>query len=115
MAQASVVLHLVAAMYIHQFAEIHAGILDVFGFESLSANHLEQLCINYANERLQHFYIHHTFALEQQLFAEQGLTWSDVTYTDNKPCVSLIDGKTGIFNLINEVCFIVTSRFPKHY
>ena len=79
------------------------GLLDVFGFESLAGNQLEQLCINYANERLQQCYLQHTFTNEQRLYASEGLAWGPVDYPDNATCVTLIDGRTGIFDLLNEV------------
>ncbi len=37
------------------------GVLDIFGFEIMQSNNLEQLLINYANERLHGLFIEGTF------------------------------------------------------
>jgi myosin-5 len=48
------------------------GILDIFGFEIMQYNSLSQLCINFANEKLQQQFNHQIFIVEKELYKAEG-------------------------------------------
>ena len=73
--------------------EREIGILDIFGFEKFENNSFEQMCINMANEQLQHFFIEHIFLLEKEEYKKEGLGSLDIQFQDNKP---LLVGITNI-------------------
>ena len=86
------------------------GILDIFGFEIFEKNSFEQLCINFANEKLQRLFNDHIFKLEQKEYAAELLPVDKITFDDNSACVALIEGYDGkalsnfqsFFNLLEE-------------
>ncbi|KAK7474356.1 hypothetical protein BaRGS_00034404 [Batillaria attramentaria] len=82
------------------------GLLDIYGFETFDANSLEQLCINYANERLQQHYVKHFLHHLQAEYAEECIQWVSVDYSDNRPCVDILDGRASIFSLLNEEVYL---------
>uniref|UniRef100_A0A8C9RKI1 Myosin IXA n=1 Tax=Scleropages formosus TaxID=113540 RepID=A0A8C9RKI1_SCLFO len=81
------------------------GVLDIFGFEDYESNSFEQFCINFANERLQHYFNQHIFKLEQEEYLAEGITWHNIDYIDNSGCINLISKKpTGLLHLLDEEC-----------
>eukprot|EP01043_Picozoa_sp_COSAG02_P020767 COSAG02_NODE_1032_length_15073_cov_6.097970_5_plen_1742_part_00 len=81
------------------------GVLDIYGFEFFEINSFEQLCINYANEKLQQLFNRQVFAVEQALYREEGLKVDDVQYADNTVVIDAIEQKqSGIFSILDEVC-----------
>ncbi|XP_045766562.1 myosin-VIIa-like [Maniola jurtina] len=92
-----------------QLSSGSVGILDIFGFENFESNSFEQLCINYANENLQQFFVKHIFKLEQEQYEKEGITWTNINYVDNQENLDLIGQKPmNLLSLIDE-----ESRFPK--
>lgn len=78
------------------------GILDIYGFEHFEKNSFEQFCINYANEKLQQEFNQHVFKLEQEEYVREEIEWSFIEFSDNQPCIDLIENKLGILSLLDE-------------
>ncbi|RLN95081.1 hypothetical protein BBJ28_00017691, partial [Nothophytophthora sp. Chile5] len=79
------------------------GILDIFGFEVMQRNSLEQLCINFTNETLQQQFNKHVFVLEQERYAREGIAVSPVEFQDNQRCLDLIQKPPlGLLPLLEE-------------
>uniref|UniRef100_A0A1A8C536 Myosin VC n=1 Tax=Nothobranchius kadleci TaxID=1051664 RepID=A0A1A8C536_NOTKA len=80
------------------------GVLDIYGFECFQNNNLEQLCINYANEKLQQQFNLHVFKLEQEEYMKEDIPWTLIDFYDNQPVIDLIEAKMGILDLLDEEC-----------
>ncbi|XP_029433068.1 unconventional myosin-XV [Rhinatrema bivittatum] len=83
------------------------AILDIYGFEDLSFNSFEQLCINYANECLQFFFNKIVFKEEQEEYIREQIDWREITFSDNQPCIDVISQKPhGILRILDDQsCF----------
>ncbi|KAL7065008.1 hypothetical protein AAHC03_05159 [Spirometra sp. Aus1] len=83
------------------------SLLDIYGFENLPNNSLEQLCINYANENLQLFFNRYVFELEQAEYNQEGVSWAYIKFPDNRDIINLLTARPdGIIHILNDEAYL---------
>lgn len=74
-----------------------------------STSSFEQLFINFANEKLQQFFLGHIFKQEQEEYQKEDIAWTTIRFHDNQDVLDLLAVKPcNLLALIDE-----ESQFPK--
>eukprot|EP00122_Pirum_gemmata_P019590 Pgem_evm1s18334 len=97
------------------------GILDIAGFEIFETNSFDQLCINFTNEKLQQFFNHHMFTVEQEEYRREGIQWDFIDFgLDLEPTIQLIEGNkaakvSGVLDLLDDACHLLPRSNDKSF
>merc|ERR1712168_1237812 len=85
------------------------AVLDIAGFEIFEYNGFEQISINFVNEKLQQFFNHHMFVVEQEEYVKEGIDWVMGDFgMDLAAAITMFEKPMGIWAILEE-----ESLFPK--
>eukprot|EP01039_Chlorochromonas_danica_P004741 gene4741-5191_t len=81
------------------------NILDFFGFENMQHNGLEQLLINYANEKLHALFVEYNITMLKEEYEQEGLPSFNAVdkYFNSENVLLLLEERThGLFDILHE-------------
>merc|ERR1712061_22512 len=85
------------------------AVLDIAGFEMFDYNGYEQISINFVNEKLQQFFNHHMFVVEQEEYVAEGVEWAPVDFgMDLAAAIIMFEKPMGVWAILEE-----ETLFPK--
>merc|ERR1719461_544061 len=85
------------------------AVLDIAGFEIFEYNGFEQISINFVNEKLQQFFNHHMFVVEQEEYVKEGIDWEMVDFGMHlAAAIIMFEKPMGIWAILEE-----ETLFPK--